>query len=121
MTRHRTLGSAPTLSDPGKTTKKKRIRDEKRRLAKLYKSECYICHKKFGKGFLFHHIRYVEGERTHSDFKDSDTYNEYLCPIIEGRPKGFLLLCRNHHHILEWLKRLLPDKRQRLYRAVNMK
>jgi len=100
--------------------KRKKISIEKKETAKLFGSRCFICHRRFGKRFLFHHKQYIEGERIHSDFKSTTDYNEYILPIIRKDKKRFILLCSGNHQTLERIKRMLPANRKRLYRAVSM-
>jgi len=88
------------------TGKKQILQERKRRVASLprFKSRCFVCWKKFGKYFVFHHIYYVEGEPYHKAFKDSTNYQLAVLPIIENNPAQFLLLCKVHHHFVEWAK-----------------
>jgi len=116
-----TLGISLTYLDLGmKMNKTKRIKNEKKETAKFFKSRCYICRRPFGKRFLFHHKKYIEGERIHSDFKSTTDYNEYILPRIKKDKKRFLLLCSGNHQTLERIKRMRPENRKRLYRAVKM-
>ena len=91
----------------------------RQKAAKALGNECEICSKTFGKGFTFHHLRYRKGEKIYSDFKNSDEYNIYICPIIMRRPKDFMILCQGHHHAVEQLKRYKKDKFNRLVRVVR--
>ena len=101
-------------------TKRKRIQIEKREVAKLYNSVCFVCGKKYGKGFGFHHLFYIDGEQTFKDFKDTYRYHEYVLPIIRSRPNGFLLVCKTHHHLIEWICKFGDKNRANLYRAVTL-
>ena len=86
--------------------KVKRIMEEKKRVAKLYGGRCFICEKKYGRGFLFHHRKYVQGERIYKDFKSSTAYNEYILPIIEAdKEKRFSLLCSPCHSRIDNFRR----------------
>lgn len=100
--------------------KKDRLRLEKKLVAKKFKSRCYVCWKKFGKYFLFHHLKYIDGEPYYTDYKSSIDYNLALLPFIRKEPKRFMLLCRVHHHFLEWGKKLGDDKFKRFCRARRM-
>jgi len=103
-----------------KIAKRTLIKNDKREVAKLFDSICYVCHKRYGKGFAFHHLFYVEGEKTFSDFGDTYKYHEYILPIIRGRIKGFLLVCKTHHHLIEWICKFGNTNRKNLYRAVDL-
>lgn len=85
-----------------------------------FRSRCYVCHcTKSKSGFTFHHIWYVETDRTYSDFADTLEYYSYLKPVILQDPKRFMYLCSDHHQALERMARWgknLP----RLIRAVRM-
>jgi hypothetical protein len=75
----------------------------KKRLAKkYYNNRCYVCHKKFGKYFAFHHLWYEESDAIYKNFKNSNTYHVELERFITLNPKRFLLLCKAHHHLVEW-------------------
>ena len=45
--------------------------------------KCAVCQKKFGKYFVFHHKKYITGDKIYSDFKHTYAYNEYVLPIIK--------------------------------------
>ena len=103
--------------------KKEKINEIKVQLAKLrsFRSRCWCCQVKWHKkGMTFHHKWYVAGEKTYRDFKDALDYYEYLRFIVIGRPKGFLFLCNPDHQIIERLKRLKPERFERIVRAVRM-
>ena len=89
-------------------------RTRARRAREYYDDRCFVCHKKFGKYFVFHHIRYVDGEKIYADFENSVDYNIYLCDSIKEHPQDFALLCNKHHHVLEMLKRFKRDRLGRL-------
>lgn len=97
----------------------------KQKMAKRddFNNRCYVCHKKFGRGFSFHHLWYLKiGEVHYKDYKNSRTYNDDLSILIKRNPKRFLLLCRVHHHYIEWgrnITRKNPDKFLRFIDAVN--
>jgi len=103
-----------------KIPKRMRIINEKREVAKLFNSVCFVCGRRYGKGFAFHHLFYVEGEKTFSDFGDTYNYHEYVLPIIRDRIKGFLLVCKTHHHLIEWICKFGEKNRNNLYRAVSL-
>ena len=88
-----------------------------------YNNRCYVCHKKFGRGFAFHHLWYLQKDEVHyKDYNSSKKYNEALSKLIINNPRRFLLLCRPHHHYIEWgrnLTRKNPDKFLRFIDAVN--
>lgn len=70
---------------------------------KYYKNRCYICRKRFGKGFAFHHLKYEEQDAIYKNYKgNSDKYHRDLERFIISNPKRFLLLCKPHHHFVEW-------------------
>ena len=70
---------------------KKRIADE------YFEGRCYICEKKFGKGFAYHHLDYDPERKNHKDFKNTVDYNRYVLPEVEAYPERFYLLCRICH------------------------
>jgi len=81
--------------------------------------KCGVCHKKFGKYFVFHHKRYLTGDKIYSAFKDSYSYNEYVLPIIKSDPDRFSLLCRKHHRVVEMMKMFKPETFNRLVKIVK--
>ncbi len=87
--------------------------------AKHFESKCYVCGKRYGKNFHFHHLTYREDEKIHSDFSSNDKYQEYILPIIEKRPFHFELLCHKHHYLVEILKRFKPERLERLFCVVR--
>lgn len=90
------------------------IKSEKKKLARLKRSRCYICHKKFGKGFVFHHLYYSGDE---PDFKaDKYSYYAHVFKQVRDRPQQFALLCHAHHYFVEWAKRISDDKFRRFVR-----
>ena len=86
---------------------------------KYFNSECYICAKPFGKGFLFHHVRYKEGEKTYRDFTKYLSYQMYILRKVRKDPSNFVLLCRGHHFLVEKMKRFNADKFERLVDVVK--
>lgn len=84
-----------------------------------FDGKCYVCHKKFGKYFLFHHKSYVTGEKVYRDFSNTIAYNAYILPLIKKDPNRFTLLCRKHHNVIEKLKKFAPDKLERIFKVVK--
>ncbi len=101
-------------------SKKELLEKAKKNIARKFKSRCYVCHKKFGKYFLFHHLKYIDGEPYYTDYKSSIDYNLAVIPFIKKDTKRFMLLCRVHHHFLEWAKKLGDDKFKRFIKARRM-
>lgn len=64
-------------------------------LAKLYNSKCFICNKKFGKFFVFHHKQYNNLKYT------SKGYWRKVLDEIEQSPEIFMLVCKPCHGYLE--------------------
>lgn len=98
---------------------KEEIKKYKQQVAELYNSECYVCKKKFGKRFSFHHKKYYSTEKTYRDFKNNNMYQFYILPIIESRPYDFVLLCFKHHYAVEKLKRFNKDNFKKLVEIVE--
>lgn len=104
---------------------KQLLKQEKQKIALLprFKNRCFVCWKKFGKGFTFHHLFYTPGEPDYTQFKDSTKYQVALIPYVKKNPKQFLLLCKVHHHLIEWLKKIKNEamlKRILLARRMSM-
>ena len=102
-----------------KINKKEEIKKYKRQVAILFNSECYVCKKKYGKRFHFHHLTYRDNEKTYRDFKSNYNYQVYILPIIEERPRDFELLCFKHHYLVEILKRFKSERLERLFVVVR--
>ena len=86
-----------------------------------YKKGCYICHARAAKGGMtFHHLWYLKGEKTYSDFTNPLEYYQYLAPLIRDQPKRFLYVCNIHHQAITRLHRFNKIKRNRLIKAVRM-
>lgn len=87
----------------------------------LFGGKCFVCHKKFGKRFTFHHLFYLKREKQWKDFKNRDDYYKYLHPKIIKQPDRFLLLCNICHWRIDkkrgGLKRMKSDKLVRLFVA----
>lgn len=92
----------------------------KAEVAKLYESRCFVCHRKFGKRFTFHHLWYTPGEPIYRDFKSKQAYEAYLHPYILKHQDQFILLCTKHHFAVESLKRFKKANLNRLLKAVRM-
>jgi hypothetical protein len=83
-----------------------------------------VCHYKCktGKYFAIHHKNYINGEKTHNDFKDSKcktdrlSYYRYLEPIVRANPKRFALLCNEHHQAVTRLRQWAQPSLKRLVR-----
>jgi len=96
--------------------KKDLVKKYKRQVAtEFFHSECYVCQKRYGKNFHFHHIAYRDGEKTYRDFYNNDDYQLYILPIIEDRSLDFELLCNKHHYLVEILKRFKSERLERLF------
>ena len=100
-------------------TKRDLVYEEMLRVAKKgrFHSRCFVCWKKFGKGFHFHHLWYVDGEPMYRDYSNSTDYRIAVMPYIRKNPKQFLLLCTAHHRMVEWLAKMGDVKFRRLCRA----
>ena len=84
----------------------------KKKLARLKRSRCFICHKPFGKGFAFHH-KYYDG--TEPDYSDKVIYWTRIFEQIRVSPGQFYLLCKAHHYLIDrYLKRMSDDKFRRV-------
>jgi len=89
---------------------------EKESVTKLFQSRCYVCHRKFGKRFTFHH-KFYEQDKTFYTDKD---YHARLYKEIRKNPSKFLLVCNRHHYAIENLKKYSKDVLERLIRATKM-
>ncbi len=87
------------------------IKQYRKKVSNLFDGHCYICLKKFGKNFHFHHIEYRTEELKHSDFNSFFKYNSYVLPIIETMPDKFALLCHKCHRLLGFLQSIKNDSR----------
>ena len=94
-------------------------KDLREEAAELLGGQCEICLKPFSKAFHFHHITYIEGEKTYRDFSNGTNYNLYIMPRIIKDPKRFSLLCHPHHRAVEMMKRWEPAKFLRLAKIVQ--
>lgn len=100
--------------------RKEQVFKLKEEAAKKYGSKCFVCGRKFGKGFTFHHKYYVEGEKYYKDFANGEDYNEYIVKIVKRNPKQFLLLCYRHHFTVEMFKKYKKETLKKLLSAVKM-
>ena len=107
------------FGENGMVSKRSVVLEEMRKAAKSrrFHSRCYVCWKKFGKGFHFHHLWYVEGKPLYSDYSSSTDYRIAVNPYIRKSPQQFLLLCTAHHRMVEWLSKMGDVKFRRLTRA----
>ena len=81
---------------------------------------CYVCRATKAKGGMtFHHLWYLKGERTYSDFATPLEYYQYLAPLIRDQPERFLYVCNIHHQAITRLHRFNVIKRNRLIKAVR--
>ena len=85
---------------------------------KYFEGICFICRKKYGRGFTFHHLTYVLGERIYRDFPDTIKYNLYILPIVSKNPERFMLLCKKHHTSVTRLKQYSKSTLIRLLIAI---
>ena len=85
--------------------------------APLFSSRCFCCHKKFGKGFVFHHKYYSNQGKVYTD----KGYHDVIYDEIKKNPFQFLLLCVKCHFIVEKLKRMNPTRLNRIVKVVRMK
>jgi len=101
--------------------KKEYTEQYRRQVAELFDSVCYVCAKKYGKRFSFHHKRYIPKERTYKDFKNNDNnnYQLYILPIIQQRPQDFELLYHKYHYLVEILKKFNPERLAKLFNVTR--
>lgn len=87
----------------------------------FYRNRCYVCQKKFGKYFQFHHLWYNENELIWKDFKNQKEYWNHVCYEIMEQPERFMLLCKTCHSRIDkprgGLKRMKEAKIVRLFVA----
>jgi hypothetical protein len=100
--------------------KKAEVMQQKRDVAQIFGGVCYVCGRKYGKGFNFHHKKYIEGEKTYRDFKNPLHYTLYVIAMVLVDPDRFVLLCRKHHISVEMLKRYKYETFWRLIQVVAM-
>ena len=96
--------------------------DRKEVAIKYYNGKCFVCQKKFGKYFQFHHLRYEKNEKKWNDFVNPEEYWKYLQSKIFEDPTRFRLLCRICHSRIDkkrgGLSRMKKDKIVRLFIVV---
>ena len=87
-----------------------------------FKGKCFVCHRKYGKGFQFHHLRYLPGKKDarYKDYPSPLIYMKKLKVLIGDDPARFMLLCKPHHNSVTGLKRWSPPRLKRLLKAVRM-
>ena len=102
-------------------SKKDKIDKAKRDVAAMpqFDLKCAVCHRKYGKYFVFHHKKYLNSDKIYSDFKDTYAYNEYVLPIIKKDPNRFALLCKKHHTSVERLKMFTKENFERLIKLAK--
>ena len=107
------------LGEQQMVTKRDVVNEQMQKVAKKrrFHNRCYVCWKKYGKGFHFHHLWYVEGEPIYSDYRNSTDYRIDVMPYIRKSPQQFLLLCTAHHRMVEWLAKMGNVKFRRLCKA----
>jgi hypothetical protein len=96
------------------------LREKKRVALEFFDGKCFVCPKKYGKGFAYHHVEYDPTRKTHSDFKTTIEYNRYVLPEIIAEPDRFYLLCKTcHARVDHWrsgqLGHLPKDQLARLF------
>ena len=75
--------------------------EEKKKIAQeLYAGVCYVCRRKYGKGFGFHHKEYFYYDLKSDDFVSTIWYHCYLLEIVLNYPGRFWLLCRKCHFLM---------------------
>jgi len=84
----------------------------------FFRNECFVCRKAYGRGFTYHHLSYVFGEKIYRDFPDTIKYNLYILPIVAKNPERFMLLCKKHHTAVTRLKQYAKNTLLRLLIAV---
>lgn len=88
-----------------------RRKEAREAAAGLLGGRCHVCRRKFGKGFLIHHIRYSGAGDHYASFdKDSPEYAEHVLAEVTRRPRDFAVLCNSHHRMVEMLKGMHPGK-----------
>ncbi len=87
------------------------VHSNKKKLARLKRSRCFVCQKSFGKGFVFHH-RWYDGHEP--NFADKVAYWTYVFNQIKNNPRQFYLLCNPHHHLISTYGKMSDDKWRRV-------
>lgn len=82
-----------TITNKEKQEKVNLLKEE---AASWWNHVCEVCKKK-KKVMQFHHLKYVEGEKTHKDFVNNLDYQLYILPTVIARPEDFQYLCRSDH------------------------
>ena len=92
-------------------SKTEEARLRRNELAWIMGNKCHVCHKKYGKNFHFHHIRYLDTDKKHSDFASNVDYNLYVYQIILHDQGRFALLCRNCHFMITAMQQIKDHDR----------
>lgn len=87
------------------------MKKKRAKVAVVFDNMCFICHKKFGYNFHFHHIKYQSQEKKHSDFKNWIEYSDYILPIIKKNPHRFSLLCNTCHRLISIIQSIKNEER----------
>jgi len=107
------------LKKQSKRSKVNPVIVEKKNIAyELFEGRCYICRKKYGKGFGYHHNDYLDGELKFNDFNDTIWYHAYLLPLVLEDPERFWLLCKPCHFQM-YLADLEDERFDRLAEVVR--
>ena len=94
---------------------------------KYFENRCFVTHEKFrNKGFVIHHLWYIEGDVKRSQFpntvKGRNDYMTALQPLVEMQPYRFVLIKNGIHtridHPRNGLSRMKRDNFSRLCVAV---
>lgn len=84
-----------------------------------YDGMCFVCQKKFGKRFQFHHKRYIKGDKKWHEFTNPMDYWKHVEEKMLEDPDRFTLLCHTCHHRVDkqrgGLSRMNKDKLERLF------
>ncbi len=92
---------------------------EKKKIAiELYYGVCYICRKKYGKGFLYHHKEYEDEDLKSDDFASTIWYHCYLLELILQQPERFRLFCRNCHFLM-FIADYEEERQARLWECIK--
>ncbi len=95
------------------------VLEEKKKIAiELFQGSCYVCRRKYGKYFGFHHKDYEEDDLKSTDFRGTIWYHCYLLEIVLNHPERFWLLC-NKCHFLMFLADLDDARFDRLAEVVR--
>jgi len=89
-----------------------------------FRKGCAVCHCKYHpRGMTFHHEKYKQNEKIHSDFPSGYAgtlqYYKYVKPIILKEPQRFSYLCTPDHQIITRLSWYSYIKQDRIFRIVR--